>query len=271
MGPTETPTESPTESPTTTPTKSPTESPTKTPTELPTEVPSRLSSESPTEIPTESPTESPTKTPTESPTESPTEGSACKDNGDFIFSYEADGKTVTSCAELTSELKKWAKIKTPCKKKFKFPDASGTKTVLSNICLLTCRNCPSASPTKVPSKLSSESPTETPTESPTESPTTTPTELPTKVPSKLSSESPTETPTTTPTGVPCADDDAFTFFYELGGVSVTSCAELTTKLGKASKIVKACNKKYKSPDATGTKTVLSEICFETCLNCPEGI
>merc|ERR1711957_278011 len=108
-----------------------------------------------------------------------------------------------------------AKIKTPCKKKFKFPDASGTKTVLSNICLLTCRNCPSASPTKVPSKLSSESPTETPT--------TTPTELPTKVPSKLSSESPTETPTTTPTGVQCADDDAFTFFYELGGVSVTSC------------------------------------------------
>merc|ERR1711957_607160 len=177
----------------------------------------------------------------------PTEGSACKDNGDFTFSYEADGKTVTSCAELTTELKKWAKIKTPCKKKFKFPDASGTKTVLSNICLFTCRNCPSASPTKVPSKLSSESPTETPT------------------------ESPTETPTTTPTGVQCADDDAFTFFYELGGVSVTSCAELTTKLGKASKIVKACNKKYKYPDATGTKTVLSEICFETCLNCPEGI
>merc|ERR1711957_276025 len=239
MGPTETPTESPTESPTTTPTESPTESPTKTPTELPTKVPSKLSSESPTETPTESPTESPTKTPTESPTESPTEDSACKDNGDFTFSYEADGKTVTSCAELTSELKKWAKIKTPCKKKFKFPDASGTKTVLSNICLLTCRNCPSASPTKVPSKLSS--------------------------------ESPTETPTTTPTGVQCADDDAFTFFYELGGVAVTSCAELTTKLGKASKIVKACNKKYKYPDATGTKTLLSEICFETCLNCPEGI
>merc|ERR1712160_30841 len=213
--PTETPTESPTESPTTTPTESPTESPTKTPTELPTKVPSKLSSES------------------------PTEDSACKDNGDSTFSYEADGKTVTSCAELTSELKKWAKIKTPCKKKFKFPDASGTKTVLSNICLLTCRNCPSASPTKVPSKLSS--------------------------------ESPTETPTKTPTGVQCADDDAFTFFYELGGVSVTSCAELTTKLGKASKIVKACNKKYKYPDATGTKTVLSEICFETCLNCPEGI
>merc|ERR1711957_232512 len=117
MGPTETPTESPTESPTKTPTESPTESPTKTPTELPTKVPSKLSSES------------------------PTEGSACKDNGDFTFSYEADGKTVTSCAELTSELKKWAKIKTPCKKKFKFPDASGTKTVLSNICLLTCRNC----------------------------------------------------------------------------------------------------------------------------------
>merc|ERR1740124_1810474 len=147
-----------------------------TPTELPTKVPSKLLSESPTEIPTES------------PTESPTEDSACKDNGDFTFSYEADGKTVTSCAELTSELKKWAKIKTPCKKKFKFPDASGTKTVLSNICLLTCRNCPSASPTKVPSKLSSESPTETPTESPTESPTTTPT------------ESPTESPTKTPTG-----------------------------------------------------------------------
>merc|ERR1711957_1099471 len=143
-----------------------------------------------------------------------------------------------------------AKIKTPCKKKFKFPDASGTKTVLSNICLLTCRNCPSASPTKVPSKLSSESPTETPTELPTKVPSKLSSESPTEIPTESPTESPTKTPTESPTKSPtegsaCKDNGDFTFSYEADGKTVTSCAELTSELKKWAKIKTPCKKKFK--------------------------
>merc|ERR1712160_112581 len=143
--------------------------------------------------------------PTETSTESPTGVSGCKDDNAFTFSVEINEITATSCAELTTKLKKPARITKACKKSFKYPDKSGTKTLLSDICVLTCENCPSASPSKAPSKILSDPPTDRPTETSTES----------------------------PTGVSgCKDDNAFTFSVEINDITATSCAELTTKLKK---------------------------------------
>merc|ERR1712160_206464 len=151
--------------------------------------------------------------------------------------------TATSCAELTTKLKKPARITKACKKSFKYPDKSGTRTPLSDICVLTCENCPSASPSKAPSKIPSDPPTDRPTETSTES----------------------------PTGVSgCKDDNAFTFSVEINEITATSCAELTTKLKKPARITKACKKLFKYPDKSGTRTLLSDICVLTCENCPSA-
>merc|ERR1711957_681627 len=121
--------------------------------------------------------------PTETPTESPTGDSGCKDDNAFTFSVEITGITATSCAELTTILKKPSRITKACKKLFKYPDDTGLRTPLSDICVLTCGNCPTASPT-------------------TSSPTT---------------SSPTES-TPFPTGDSgCKDDNDFTFSIEIQG------------------------------------------------------
>merc|ERR1711957_99229 len=145
--------------------------------------------------------------------------------------------------ELTTKLKKPNRITKACKKMFKYPDKSGTRTLLSDICVLTCRNCPSASPSKAPSKILSDPPTETPT--------------------KTSTESPTD-------DSGCKDDNAFTFSVEINEITATSCAELTTKLKKPARITKACKKLFKYPDKSGTRTLLSDICVLTCENCPSA-
>jgi len=127
---------------------------------------------------------------------------------------------------------------------FKYPDNRGTRTLLSDICVLTCGNCPSASPSKAPSQVTSDTPTETPTRTSTESPT---------------GES------------GCKDDNVFTFSVEINGITATSCAELTTKLKKPARITKACKKQFKYPDNSGPRTLLSDICVLTCGNCDDDL
>merc|ERR1711957_375315 len=162
-------------------------------------------SASPSKAPSKILSDPPTETPTKTSTESPTGDSGCKDDNVFTFSLEINEITATSCAELTTKLKKQNRIAKACKKMFKYPDKSGTRTLLSDICVLTCGNCPSASPSKAPSKILSDPPTDRPTKTSTESPTG---------------------------GSGCKDDNAFTFSVEINEITATSCAELTTKLKK---------------------------------------
>merc|ERR1711957_201589 len=151
----------------------------------------------------------------------------------------------------------------------------GTKAPTSSP-TMTPTDEPSSLPSDLPSSMPSDLPSSMPSDLPSELPSSLPSSLPSALPSSLPSDLPSEFPSTEPSSIPsispteggaCKDDNAFTFSVEINDITATSCAELTTKLKKPTRITKACKKLFKYPDNKGPRTPLSDICVLACINC----